>query len=1563
MARREQRRLFRLCAGLLLAGATIASATNPIWIELETGGQPMAAYNLGDTMGEYYINMEIGQESWNQSDIGIGQSTTGSGENWATASHYEDRTYPNKAVRRNLSGFQFTATGSWYVYGRAREGGGDAWTYATILNFWTNGTTFAEAGITEYFTVNALSDPSGESAAAGSTAYSEIDLSWTDWSGKNVMIVRRKGAAVAWSPAQGTTYSDGQDLGSDTVVVKGTYGPTDTLTDTGLDSDTTYHYKIYSENYSYYSDGVTVSATTDYRLANAWHIPTNEEPAGDRMRWPLDTPEDSEDLYIRNGSQYTGGDDANQTGGTVYHRKVGAGSWDSGALSFQKAEGNNKYWVMTVSGGTYSPGDDIEYYLELTYDNRDTTYIGTTDGGSSSTAYGLEASAQANPFETFYAPDVSSAIWYEDFQSYAEGSGIDGTGNLGDYPGSVSKWSVADGGLVNADDYFKTVSVSGDLRFEAQDVKDPITWTSESIDISLYTDVEFTVDAYEDGDHEDSDFLNVEYNTGSGWTLIQDWQGLGSATETWEAGESGSGDAGSSSVSVTQTVSGSSLQLRITVDNNDHSTAQISFDNVIVTGTLAAPATPTGIKVTDTNATDFTVEWDEMASATNYVIDVSTKSTFQTPTGNGVRINEVHADAGSDNEFIELIAPAGTDLTGYKITHYNGSETQDSDIFSHTIGSFTVLDDGETDENGTALGYYVVKKSAGTVANSDADWGSSSLQGGPDGLILYNASDAILDAVAWDTGGGDMTTDDPGTVTTSGDTAADNYLAVIGDDGTTTSRQAPDAVRSDDGTGWTLATATPGAINDGQTSGSIVLQAANPSYVAGYSNTLTGTDEEITVSGLTHSTTYYYRLRSMGTGGTSANSATKSVTTEAPAAGGANATLDRTGGETANIAYATYQANNILGNANAASVLDLQIADGVSDSYSTEMTDVSFTVTGHANLRRAALYDGATEIAEVAVSGSPITFSGMSGANVTAADTGTKDLTLYVTFQSSVTDNEQLSFTVSSVSATVGGTTFAAADGGGAASLTSGDNNRIEVAATKLVLSGTPATVGISEDFSATVTAKDALDNADLDSTTSVTITQSGNNGTLTGGGATALTAGTHTFSTLQVDGSGSFTITASDGSLTDDTSGTITISELNVGDIYFTGFNANGDEDLAFVAFEDVPANTVLYFSTDEWNGSAFANGGPSTVEQFSWNSGGSVLNAGTVVVLSSLDTTGGRSASVGTLAGDATSINLNNDGVFCYYGSDADTPTRFLAAVGNGTEAAAFGTFTGTGLTDGETGMTLNGGTEIGAYTNARAGFAKSTYKTMVADESNWAKEDPYNHGTPPDAPLDDTAFTFASLPPLSEGDLAFVAFNADGNDGFAVVALAEIPANANIYFTDNGWTNSPAGLLDSEGALTWATGGSAIPAGTVIRFELGGMTADNGTVSETDAGFDIGAGNDGIFAFIGTADDDPTTFLAAVGNGTSAQNCFGTLDGTGLTLGDTALIFGSGWDVAEYVATRSGEDAFADYRTLITNTGNWVSQDDSGDQGADGTRPDVPFNSSPFLLGPAPSAFLFR
>ena len=36
----------------------------------------------------------------------------------------------------------------------------------------------------------------------------------------------------------------------------------------------------------------------------------------------------------------------------------------------------------------------------------------------------------------------SATIWSEDFSSYTDGTGHDGKGDLGDYPASVTKWTL-----------------------------------------------------------------------------------------------------------------------------------------------------------------------------------------------------------------------------------------------------------------------------------------------------------------------------------------------------------------------------------------------------------------------------------------------------------------------------------------------------------------------------------------------------------------------------------------------------------------------------------------------------------------------------------------------------------------------------------------------------------------------------------------------------------------------------------------------------------------------------------------------------------------------------------------------------------------------------------------------------------------------------------------------------------------------------------------------------------------------------------------------------------------
>lgn len=187
-----------------------------------------------------------------------------------------------------------------------------------------------------------------------------------------------------------------------------------------------------------------------------------------------------------------------------------------------------------------------------------------------------------------------------------------------------------------------------------------------------------------------------------------------------------------------------------------------------------------------------------------------------------VYFNEIRAndDATDDIEFIELIGPAGTNLSAFKITHFNGSETVDGGIWQHVIGPFTIPDDGITDDQVLPLGFYVLAMTGVTNADETIP---GAMQNGPDGLVLYDASGNILDAVAWE-GAGDLVVDDPGTVFTNVAVNTNSYLHItVDDDAGDNSLQSPNNGYADDGSGWLLGAATPGAVNFNQISGDISL--------------------------------------------------------------------------------------------------------------------------------------------------------------------------------------------------------------------------------------------------------------------------------------------------------------------------------------------------------------------------------------------------------------------------------------------------------------------------------------------------------------------------------------------------------------------------------------------------------------------------------------------------------------------------------------------------------------------------------------------------------------------
>jgi autotransporter-associated beta strand protein len=103
-------------------------------------------------------------------------------------------------------------------------------------------------------TVQNLNPPTDATATRdGVNTNSQINLEWVrgvSGGAKDVLIVRQTADSGWTAPVNGATYNGGDSLGSGTVVYR---GAGTTHSDTGLAPDTTYYYRFYSENWTYYS--------------------------------------------------------------------------------------------------------------------------------------------------------------------------------------------------------------------------------------------------------------------------------------------------------------------------------------------------------------------------------------------------------------------------------------------------------------------------------------------------------------------------------------------------------------------------------------------------------------------------------------------------------------------------------------------------------------------------------------------------------------------------------------------------------------------------------------------------------------------------------------------------------------------------------------------------------------------------------------------------------------------------------------------------------------------------------------------------------------------------------------------------------------------------------------------------------------------------------------------------------------------------------------------------------------------------------------------------------------
>ena len=183
------------------------------------------------------------------------------------------------------------------------------------------------------------------------------------------------------------------------------------------------------------------------------------------------------------------------------------------------------------------------------------------------------------------------------------------------------------------------------------------------------------------------------------------------------------------------------------------------------------------------------------------------------------------------------------------------------------------------------------------------------------------------------------------------------------------------------------------------------------------------------------------------------------------------------------------------------------------------------------------------------------------------------------------------------------------------------------------------------------------------------------------------------------------------------------------------------------------------------------------------------------------------------------------------------------------------------------------------------------------------------------------------------LSAGDIAFIAFNADGGDDAAFVALADIPNGTSIYFTDNEWTGSAFGDTN-EGTITWTATSTVVAGEIVVMTDLSaGISVNIGNISRSGS-FNLGTSNDCLWALSAppaTSYSETPIFYGLI----CSDIYYGdTTSGTGITLGVNGINFDNDWDGFLYTGSRSGEVSFSAYLSEIYDSSNWQQESSNGE-----------------------------
>ncbi len=380
---------------------------------------------------------------------------------------------------------------------------------------------------------------------------------------------------------------------------------------------------------------------------------------------------------------------------------------------------------------------------------------------------------------------------------------------------------------------------------------------------------------------------------------------------------------------------------------------------------------------------------------------------------------------------------------------------------------------------------------------------------------------------------------------------------------------------------------------------------------------------------------------------------------------------------------------------------------------------------------------------------------------------------------------------------------------------------------------------------------------------------------------------------------------------------------------------------------------NSIVADAGSDTAGNLYSYGSASTAERALGSIGAGTPTAGNFAHGVQLQNTSGEAATLNSLAYTGEQWRKGGETVAqvvtLWYKISPTPITLLVPSADAGWTAVAAGNFSSPVNTS--TGTSLDGNDSANRTAisiNPNIFVPAGNYLMIRWKDLNHDGDD---HGLA----IDDVSLAWIASPviSLSPGAIAFVGFSADGNDDLAFVALAPIAENAVIRFTDNAWNGSLVGaggaFPATEGVVTWTAPAGGVAAGEVIslnNLSSSIRSASVGTVTSSSGNLNLNVENETVYAYQGDV-LTPTGFLAMI-----ATHDGDSTTGTGLS--PTHIIrLPDDRDVAAYNGSRSNQADFAAYLLLLGDTGNWLTEDGTGDQNVNGNAPDVPFSATAFTV----------